>query len=138
MLFSTVISACSDKPTVDERATLIADAENRVVLPEGSGSLACYKRVYSIVDVPNSYFGKRYLVGEYHLATPYMGEAPGEYEPGVSWQEREDLTMGFLDQGCRTLWFQYAIDDIDRSVQAVCAPTIDGSIPAKVDPPVDC
>ena len=132
------MSACTDELTVAEREALVSDAEDRVILPEGSGSLACYQRVYSIVNVPNSYFGKKYLVGEYHLATSKMGERPREYEPGVIWKQREDLTMGFVDQGCRTLWFQYAMDDIDRSVQAICASTIDGSIPVKVDPPMDC
>jgi hypothetical protein len=138
LLAALLFSACSAELTVEERAALAADAEVRVVLPEGSGDLSCYLREYSIVREQNTPDGKAYLVGEYHLATPYMGMENRNLKPGIAWKERDDLVMGFVDQGCQTLWFNHPLDDVGSPIRAKCAPTLNGTFPTKVSPPVDC
>lgn len=134
LLAASPLSACTAELTAEERATLVGDVERRVLLPEGAGDLACYQREYSIVKASNTV----YLVGEYHLATRYMGMDAGDLKPGVIWEKRENLTMGFVDQGCRTLWFKRPLDDIGSSIQAKCGPTFDGTLPTKVNSPVEC
>lgn len=134
LLAASPLSACTAELTPEERATLVRDIELRVLLPKGAGDLACYQREYSIVKAPNTAF----IVGEYHLATPYMGMNAGDLKPGVIWEKRENLTMGFVDQGCRTLWFKHPLHDIGSSIQAKCGPTLDGTLPKTVNPPVEC
>ena len=134
---------CKKELSSADKAAYIADAERRITLPPGAGDLRCYRRRYTILPGHGKLEGHRLLTGMYDLTVHPVYDGKGRRigintsgKPGAQWDDK--MTLGFADQGCETLYFQYDLDAEPSSVTAQCAPDFSGRGPFEVHPPVVC
>ena len=129
-----LLSGCARAP-VPSHDALIAEMENKISLPEGGGSLACWEPHYALVEGADiktelglEMPGKRVLVGKYVL-----GKKPGRY-----WHDDLQSLPRMDDGGCQLLTAYHVVGEQENSAVAECSMTIGGERPHELRAPITC